>query len=324
MKYHKDSIDKIDFWTIALDFFIGILTTVISALTFGAQVSPVVGFCAIIIIACKNILYFSIKKHIENRTDNIKNRLDILTDTIQYETAMKLYLEIPEQLKPFGRTHLKTFESNIKKLKEEQRTGELSQASYYEYLTGYVRNLKKEDKIWALSSFLDSEWDDNNQFEAALMNEFLLADDRGVETVRLYIFHDESIFKCDENNIESFNSLKLLLPYLQDNSYVNTTSYAINRDTYLSLDEDQKKILGLGFCAFDLHEQDDVLVRDVCADLGNTQEIRGELVFNPEMIHSIKQIFHIYAKETFLLKQYVKSKCNAAGKQFLRDNGVSI
>lgn len=168
MEKSKDSIEKIDIWTIVIDFFVGILTTVISGFAFGEEVSSIVGFCSIIIIASKNILYFSLKQHIEKKTENIEKQMDTITDAIQYESVMKLYLEIPEQLKAFGSTHLKTFESNIKKLKEEQRTGELSQANYYEYLTGYVRSLKKADKIWALSSFLDSEWDNNNQYEAAL------------------------------------------------------------------------------------------------------------------------------------------------------------
>lgn len=319
----KNYIDKIDLVTYISEVVVGIVITCVSCFLLPAN-ALMVGLLCLIIVFSNNILYFGLKKNYEEESTIVRQEIITLSDKIAIEKTMRTYSEIPEELKPFARNHLETFNASIIKLKDEQRTGELDTANYYNYLTNYVRSTKKGDNIWALSSFLPSEWDETNQYEAVLMDEFLKADQRGVMTNRLYIFNNEKLFIANKKEPNSFCTLNQLLPYIKKDKYINTNSYAMGQSTYDNLTSHQKKLLGLGFCAFDFEDGKTVLVRDVCADLGNIQEIRGEILFNDNIIKGIKDIFNIFSKELLSLNSFIFKHINDEAKDFLVKSNVNI
>jgi hypothetical protein len=314
-----------DFWTVGAEIILGVIMSVVSFVMCKEQTLLVIVIYTSVLIL-KNTLYFALIKHVDVYLEKEHTLLEKINIKIELNNTMQSYNSISYELKPYAEKKLNEFNNSISILMEEQRTGELDKVTYYNSMCRYIDKTHGKDRMWALSVGLAPEWDPNDPFEATLMEKLEEADQRGVKTNRIYIFEDSSIFKTDNNNAKSYYYLDLLLPYLFNNGYPNTTSYAIGKNVYDNLTDQQKNLMGNGFCAFCYigDSVKDVLVRDSCVDLGhNNKEIRGEILFNNEEIQKIKNLFDDLTSVIVLLKEFVFSNANDSAKKYLQRKGIT-
>lgn len=316
-----------DFWIVGAEFGIGIGVSIVSFYLLPEQAAVITVLYSSILVF-KNSLYFSLKYIDLHKGNSILEKID---RKIQLEDVMKLYNTIRPELKSFAKTEMNNFNKRIKLFSEGQRTGKLDQPTYYDSLIKYVKKTKKGDSIWACSTFLDEEWDGSiNPREEHLMREFEAADQRGVTSTRLYIFNDEDDKSLQPNSsdVNSNIFIKNLLPYLNKDKYPNTSSFAIGRRDYDTLTEQQKKIIGEGFCAFDYADPriTNIFTADTVVDSPNTSKKRiicGEVLVNEDEINDTKELFNKTQSLRRTLKEYVFLIANNNAKVYLQNEGFS-
>lgn len=317
-----------EFWIVFAELLLGVGVFIISSKLVEDQ-ATVITILYTSAVFLKNSLYFTLK-YID--LENERSLLEKIDNKIQLEEVMKLYNTIRPELKSFAKTEMNIFKKKIKRFSDEQRTGKLDQPTYYDSLIDYLKDTKEGDVIWACSTFLDEEWDgDANPREEHLIREFELADQRGVKSIRLFIFNkeNEKALNPPDSNNSSNEFIENLLPYLIEEEFPNTFSYAMGQSEYDSLSNEQKKVIGEGFCAFDYADSNktNIFIADTVANasnLSNKRVICGEVLVNEDEIKDTRELFNKTKSLRRTLKQYVVLKSNSYAKDYLKRKGVIL
>jgi hypothetical protein len=218
---------------------------------------------------------------------------------------------------------------------KSKRTGRLPRFDYYHHLNDNVNLVVKGDAIWACSTFLENEWNSNDDDERTLMRNFRRADERGVETQRIFIFRNERLLKpnapvpgadiSDSDFPEDYYTIKNLLPYLKGEVYKCTRSFAIGKTEYEQLTDKQKSLLGDGFCAFYRKMTDDTFFfYDTPTDEAEKRLGDGEILFDTDIIREIKELFDMIVGSKRELKDYIfdQGNANENARTYLSNNGI--
>ena len=307
-----------DFCIVGAEILLGIIISACSFIKYEEQaVLITVVYTSMLVF--KNTLYFALK-YIDLEKEH--NLLENIDKKLVDDKVMRAYREISCELKPFAEKKLEDLNKCITILTKEHRTGELDKVTYYTSMYKYVDKTRENDKMWALSTGLDNEWDTNDPFEARLVQKLKEADQRNVNTSRIYFISNDNIFKTDKNDPRSYYHLNLLLPYLSETDYPNTTSFAIGKLVYDNLTKQQTELMGRGFCAFDYADESvkDVLVRDIVEQ--KTKEICGEILFDRQEIQKIRKLFDDLTSVRMLLKKYVFDNANSDAIVYLQRKGI--
>lgn len=277
------------------------------------------------------------KEHILAFKGALKQQFQSLHSEIQLNEVYKQFLDTDERLKPFIQTILESNNALIKKYIDEERTGALALSVYYTELFKYA-DIIVEDKVkskgkytgevWALSCFLDGEWENNMGLETAWVNKLSDIDKKGVPTRRLYIFSNDKLSLLQESNDKNKikNFLSTLQPYCTFNcssQYKNTTSFAINRNNF---SEETLSPLGKGFFAIKLSDGSMTLIRDLSIDNLSSNSLGGEIDFNESKKSETRKQWEVVMKAAIPLKEFLCININpsALTKEVLKELNIWI
>jgi hypothetical protein len=243
----------------------------------------------------------------------------------------RLIKTIPPELKCYAEARHKEYQYFIKGFKD-MRTGKLPKYDYYAILNDSVKRTTQRDLIWACSSCLENEWDENDDNERTLMHNFKSADDRGVFTKRIFILKNNELRPTGSDfSDKTYLPLKNLSSYIKGVDYPYTTSYAIGITDYNNLTQRQQDLLGNGFCAFDFNTpKDTFFIYDTPTETKSSPDLgMGEIIFNESRIEEIRELFNTLTKGK-TLKEFVFEKVgdryvnlNAEAVHFLEENDIS-
>lgn len=315
-------------WIVLAELLLGVGVFIISSKLVEDQ-ATVITILYTSAVFLKNSLYFTLK-YIDLEKE--RSLLEKIDNKIQLEEVMKLYNTIRPELKPFAKAEMYRFKNKIKQFSNEQRTGKLDQPTYYDSLIKYLKDTKEGDVIWACSTFLNEEWDyDANPREEHLIREFKLADKRGVKSKRLFILkkENEEALNPPDSNDNSNKFIKNLLPYLIKEEFPNTSSYAMGQSEYDSLSNEQTKVIGQGFCAFEYADTNktNIFVADTVVNASNSSNKRvicGEVLVNEDEIKDALELFDKTKSLRKTLKEYVVQTSNSYAKDYLKRKGVIL
>jgi len=295
---------------------------------------------AVNIVALISILQFFIDQKFieyENNIKSLNNKISDIEKCVGISEVYKRILMLDEEEKEFHWTNLSDVETKLNKLIKERRSGGLAKSVYYGKLHDAANKIvedfmgkdkrKYKGEIWAMSFWQDDEWDkDSNDYEDGWIKALEEMDKLGIKTIRIAVMtYKNSLLKHKYIDREVDNLLKKIVDNCHENRVrKNTTTLFVN-----DIADDLKKIVGKGFFAIKLDGDNGglSLIRGVSLDNLEGSELEGELVFDPNEVKKIRNVWEqcrITGKEPkeFFLRQYTNGSISEEVKDELVKRGL--
>lgn len=259
---------------------------------------------AVNIVALFSMLQFFIdQKFIEykNNIKSLNNKISDIEKCVGISEVYKRILTLDEEEKEFHWNNISDIEKKLNTLIKERRSGGLARSVYYGKLHDAANKIKEDIKgkdkrrykgeIWAMSFWQNDEWDkDSNDYEDGWIRTLEEMDNLGIKTTRIAVMTYKNILlKHKSIDSEVVNLLEKIVDNCHENRVrKNTTTLFVN-----DIADDAKKIVGKGFFAIKLDGDNEELslIRGVSLDKLEGSKLEGELVFDPNEVKKIRNVW---------------------------------
>lgn len=343
-KYNKSKLtkrDKVAVFTVFLQVAVSLLINMVSIFkgedfSLGKQLT----LLSCNIVALVTTLEFAITRFFDDQEENLKElkeenisiknamqatliatdqKMRSILDEMQGNNAVnEVCLMINRQNEYERNLYQKRLSDFLRELKthiQEQRSGELDKATYYDALSSLADRvcadaLDKKNyyhgEIWAMTFNIDGEWDDNDPYEKSWFSKMYLLDKNGIRTRRLWVFNHHAIDILNGSATEYEVDLllkKLHLYCSKQSSFYNTESFAIAQD---QISPEHLNVFGKGFFAAQFCNGELALIRGVSFDyLLSKNTLGGEIDFDENRIQNVRSCWENYVKIAQPLNKYL-------------------
>jgi hypothetical protein len=255
--------------------------------------------------------------------------------TVLGETYIKIFQQ-EEVIKNQYQSTLDTFLRRLSNCIDDKRSGALDKMEYYGVLENLASSLEKDKftceatgvsydgGIWALTFFLDDEWDDGNIHEIKWFETLKRMDQHGIPTRRLWAFDKKllALLKKDPIEEDGCELLRRLSLYCADRTdFANTLSYALPKWEIL---DEHVRLFGKGFIAAAFSSGGFSLIRGVCFDnLLSSNSLGGEIDFDEARIRQIRLQWERYLALARPLKEYLRDAGSTSARDFMQTTWTS-
>lgn len=194
-------------------------------------------------------------------------------ESARLQSAIDNYFRIVEQDFALHKDRaLSEFNSALEQMVHQKTSPTMLTAEYYAWLLPRIRSARPGDEIWAVSRFMECEWDDSPE-ETSFLEENLAAASRGVRVTRLFIT-TRDVWKKSvaDGPIRSQIQQDGLTAYFGDESRIRQNDARILR------------LVGAGLIGFD----NKVVLRDEHSDDGSA---RGYVLLKSGEVQELHNIF---------------------------------
>jgi len=295
---------------------------------------------AVNIVALFSILQFFIDQKFIEYENNIKilnNKIGDIEKCVGINEVYKRILMLDDEEKQFHWNNLSDAEKKLNQLIKERRSGGLARSVYYGKLHDAANKIKEDitgkDKrrykgeIWAMSFWQNDEWDkDSNDYEDGWIRALEEMDKLGIKTIRIAVMtYKNMLLKHKYIDKEVDNLLKKIVDNCHENRVrQNTTTLFVN-----DIADDLKKIVGKGFFAIKLDGDNEELslIRGVSLDKLEGSDLEGELVFDPNEVKKIRNVWEQCrlagkAPKEYFLRQYTIGSISEEVKEEMVKRGL--
>jgi hypothetical protein len=180
-------------------------------------------------------------------------------------------------------------------------------------------------KVWAVSFYLESEWDEDNLPEKEWIKQITEIDAEDIKTERIWVLDDEELILLKTDKVEDKDRThKLLKGFKLNLDYTNTASYVMTEKQLRESNNPKDSIcFGRGFFAVTYTNQKSELIRDVCFDCITSENVEGEIDFDSSRIEEIKNIWenNLRLAKNQPLNDFLFNNCSSAVKSFMLNMG---
>jgi hypothetical protein len=219
--------------TIFAEFLIGVLVTVIGGIVNTAFIFPV-----IIALVCYLALSAKISIHLTSQEEFL-NKFPILRSLSETKVDEEIISVINSQrklssdaLKEVHSEMWDDYKDNIRRMSEEQKTGDLTYTLYLKLINDRVAKSSSGESICAISLMHEGEFIDS-PLERIFYDEQIKASARGVEITRLFICSNEDMLKFQDTQ------------YWQAHKLGQMDAYHITTEQFKRFDLDRKIFSGM-------------------------------------------------------------------------------
>jgi hypothetical protein len=312
-----------------------------SALSIGTRFALLTGN----IVALVATLQFAISRFFDDQKDQIdkvssemegvQQRISRTLEEMESITALgETYIKIFRQEEGIKEQYQSTLDAFLRRLSsciDDKRSGALDIMDYYGALEDLASAIKSDQLeceaagikynggIWALSFFLDDEWDDSSIHEIRWFESLKRLDQSGIPTRRLWAFDKKilALVKKDPIEEDGREILRRLSLYCSDKTeFANTSSYALPKSEML---DEHVRLFGKGFFAAAFSNGDFRLIRGVCFDnLLSSNTLGGEIDFDEIRIRQIRIQWERYLALAGPLKEYLHGEGSKSAQEFMQ------
>lgn len=320
MKKYKPNIENIIEFII--DLAIGFISTLLLDIQYGI-ILTIVLFVMTVSRFLFQIQLRDYKKSINDLSEKIGSLNPLYKKLIELED---------ERLLPYISVTLENSNKAISRYIDEKRTGALESTTYYEELFKLANELIEDKKrynhkyngeIWAMSSFLDEEWQSDFNYETRWVEILHKMENEGIKTRRLFIFPPHILKFLNTYNTNNYISdinkfINCIEPYCSNPPKL-TTSFATKQNSNLTELEKCQGFFGVKF-----HNGDLKLILDVSLDAKtSTGTLAGEIIFDEERIKRIRNIWDQFTTDgATSLKDYIRNNSSDEVKKLLRNRNI--
>ena len=298
------------------------------------------GTISFLISTSLSILLYAINRAFDNQDDSLKIEANEIKELIANRNELEeFYTQILKQedsIKNFYLSRMNSFILDLNKYVKDKRSGPLCSAEYYQHLDGMAEKIIEDKnnhtnnfngKVWAVSFYLESEWDEDNLPEKEWIKQIQKIDNNGIKTERIWVLDETELNLLKVERVEDKDKThKLLKGFKLNLDYENTDSYVMT-EKQLRESNNPKDIarFGRGFFAVTYTNKKSELIRDVCFDCIPSEDFEGEIDFDTARIIEIKNIWenNLRLAKNQPLNNFLFNNCSDAVKTFMVSKGFA-
>ena len=292
------------------------------------------GIISFLISTSLSIMLYAINNAFNHQEDTLKTGTDeikeLITNRNELEEFYTQILKQEDSIKDFYLHRFNNFILDLNKYVKGRRSGPLCSAEYYNHLDVIAEKIIEDKnkhpndfkgKVWAVSFYLENEWDENNLPEKEWIKQIKKIDEKDIKTERIWVLDENELNLLKVNSVkEKDKTHKLLKGFELNLGYPNTSSYVMTEKQLREANSPtDSTCFGKGFFAVTYTDGKSELIRDVCFDCIPSENFEGEIDFDTLRIAEIKNIWenNLRLAKNQPLNDFLFSKCSDEVRNFM-------